>query len=75
MKVIELLSKSHNRNDFDCGNEALNLFLRQMARQYIQKGISRTFVLIDSDRPKEIIGFFSLTLCEVRTLKTTALLR
>lgn len=40
-----------------------------MARQHIQKGISRTFVLIDSDRPKEIIGFFTLTLCEVRIEK------
>lgn len=66
MKVIELLDKSHNRKQFDCGLEVLNQFLRQTARQHIQKGISRTFVLIDSDRPQEIIGFFTLTLCEIR---------
>ncbi|WP_013325001.1 GNAT family N-acetyltransferase [Gloeothece verrucosa] len=66
MKQIELLNKSHNREGFDCGNTALNQFLQQTARQHNQKGISRTFVLIDSDRPQEeIIGFFTLTLCEV----------
>lgn len=67
MKVVELLNTSHQREQFDCGNETLNQFLRQTARQHIQKGLSRTFVLIDSARPKEIIGFFTLTLCEVRS--------
>ena len=47
MKVIKLLAKYHNRERFDCGNEALNKFFRQTARQHIQKGISRTFVLVD----------------------------
>jgi len=69
VKIIELLDKFHNREQFDCGSEALNKFLRQTARQHIQKGISRTFVLIDSDRPQEIIGFFTLTLCEIRIEK------
>lgn len=69
MKQIELLDKSHNREKFDCGNLALNRFLQQTARQHIQKGISRTFVLIDDDHPQEIIGFFTLTLCEVRIEK------
>ncbi|OWY65860.1 GNAT family N-acetyltransferase [cyanobacterium TDX16] len=66
MKVVQLLDKSHARESFDCGSVALNQFLKQTARQHVQKGISRTFVLIDSDHPQEIIGFFTLTLCEVR---------
>lgn len=69
MKVIELLDKRHNRDGFDCGNEALNQFLKQTARQHIQKGISRTFVLVDTEESETIIGFFTLTLCEVRFLK------
>lgn len=69
MKVIELLDKHHDRDRFDCGKKALNQFLKQTARQHIQKGISRTFVLIDTEQPKVIIGFFSLTLCEVRVEK------
>lgn len=69
MKIIELLSKSHDRNSFDCGSEVLNQFLKRTARQHIQKGISRTFVLVDMEQPETVIGFFTLSLCEVRTEK------
>lgn len=69
MKVIELLAKFHHREQFDCGRAPLNQFLRQTTQQHIRKGISRTFVLIDSALPQEIIGFVTLTLCEVRIEK------
>jgi ribosomal protein S18 acetylase RimI-like enzyme len=41
----------------------LNLFLKATARQHDQKGISRTFVLTDGT--PVILGFFTLTLCEI----------
>ncbi|NMF63811.1 GNAT family N-acetyltransferase [Brasilonema octagenarum] len=66
MIVIELLGKQHDRDSFNCGNEALNQFLKQTARQHIQKGVSRTFVLVNTEQPEAIISFFTLTLCEVR---------
>jgi GNAT superfamily N-acetyltransferase len=69
VKIIELLNKSHNREQFDCGVEILNRFLQATARQHIQKGISRTFVLIDRNCPQNIIGFFTLTLCEFSSEK------
>lgn len=69
MRVIELLDKHHNRDSFDCDSEALNKFIKQVARQHIQKGISRTFVLIDAEQPQTIIAFFTLTLCEIRVEK------
>lgn len=60
---------SHDRSSFDCGNQALNQFLKQTARQHIQKGISRTFVLVDAEQPSTVLGFFTLSLCEVRAEK------
>lgn len=69
MKLIKLLDTFHERDNFDCGSEALNLYLQQTARQHNKKGISRTFVLIDSAQPQTIIGFFTLALCEVRTIQ------
>ncbi len=66
MKQIELLGKHHDREGFDCGENALNQFLQRTARQHIQKGLSRTFVLVDTEQPSVIIGFFTLTLCEVQ---------
>ena len=65
MRKVELLDKHHNRNSFDCGNEALNQFLKQTARQHIQKGISRTFVLVNTEQPEIIMSFFTLTLADV----------
>jgi ribosomal protein S18 acetylase RimI-like enzyme len=66
VKIIEPLNKLHNREQFDCGVEILNHFLKATARQHIQKGISRTFVLSEEER---IIGFFTLTICEIKSEK------
>ena len=69
MRKLELLSKSHDRDGFDCGNEPLNLFLRQTARQHAERGISRTFVLVEEDDPdpKPILGFFSINRCQIKS--------
>jgi len=64
MLQIEALDR-HQRNKFDCGEEALNIFLQTLARQQQEKGISKTFVLVDLSMPETIIGFFSLMACEV----------
>ena len=73
MRKIELLAPSHDRDGFDCGSEPLNLFLKQTARQHAQRGISRTFVLVEEDAapPKTILGFFSLNLCQIRSESLT----
>jgi len=64
---IEALDASHDREGFDCGVEALNLYLRQVARQHIAKDIARTYVLIDEGKrvPKPVLGFFTLSICQV----------
>lgn len=65
MLLIEELGKQHDRKNFDCGEVALNAFLQTLARQQQEKGISKTFVLVDHSKPKVILGYFSLTACEV----------
>ena len=67
MPKFEELSSEHDRADFDCGEPALNHFLQKTARQHADKGISRTFVLANEPDPVRIIGFFTLTMCEVET--------
>jgi len=64
---IEPLTKAHNRIGFDCGDQALNHFLQKIARQHMGKGLSKTFVLIDTEQPTEIIAYMSLVVCEVLT--------
>jgi ribosomal protein S18 acetylase RimI-like enzyme len=74
VRKIELLAKSHDRDGFDCGSEPLNLFLKQTARQHAERGISRTFVLVDeaASAPKPIVGFFSLNLCQIKSESLSA---
>ncbi len=68
MSKLELLSRAHDREGFDCGSEQLNCFLRQTARQHSERGISRTFVLVEENaqEPKTILGFFTLSICTVK---------
>ncbi len=65
MLTIESLSKKHNRTEFDCGVDELNKYLQRVARQHLNKGMSRTFVLIDDIKPADIIGFYTLAACEI----------
>jgi GNAT superfamily N-acetyltransferase len=62
---VEGLSPGHDREGFDCGEPALDEYLRKTARQHGEKGISRTFVLVDEEKPSEVLGFFTLAVCEV----------
>ncbi len=68
MLNLELLSRVHDRDGFDCGSAPLNSYLRQTARQHTERGISRTFVLVDevAAEPKSIAGYFTLNICQLR---------
>ena len=57
---IEALSKYHDRKGFDCGEESLNTFLRQFARQNDEKGLGRTYVAVKEGDPK-IYGYYTLS--------------
>lgn len=67
MNKLELLSRDHDREHFDCGVEPLNAYLRGMARQHIEKQISMTYVLVDEAAtvPKPVLGYFTVGMCEV----------
>ena len=63
----EPLGSSHDRGGFDCGVTLLNRYLRETARQHIATGIAKTFVLVEETAvaPKPVLGFFTVSLCQV----------
>jgi len=63
MKLItELLSKKHFRNDFDCGNEILDEYLKKQANQDIKKKLSACFVYTERDEEINFVkGYFTLS--------------
>ena len=62
---IQILGTSHDCNAFDCGTAELNVFLKTMAKQAGTKRMSQTFVLTRTPEPAKILGYFSLTICQV----------
>lgn len=70
----EPISKKHDRESFDCGDEALNEFLRRYARKSHERGGAKTFLAID-DADKSILGFYSLSPASVDYARTPEILR
>lgn len=59
---VVTLDKQHDLKSFDCGNTALNTWLRTTARQHQKKSLSSTFVLVDDESPNAVIGFYTLAI-------------
>lgn len=53
------LDRSHDLKSFNCGNIALDAWLKNTSRQHQKKNISRTFVLMQDET---IIGYYSLAI-------------
>jgi len=61
---IELLEARHGREDFDCGNAALNDFLRRQAGQQQRRGFGKTYVVL-ADNGMDVIGFVTVSVGQV----------
>lgn len=64
MQILPLAG-NHNRQSFDCGRVELNDWLRQVARQHLAKGLSKTFVAVGDEESTDICGFYALALAEM----------
>ncbi|MDR1732315.1 MAG: GNAT family N-acetyltransferase [Synergistaceae bacterium] len=56
---IEKLSKGHHRAAFDCGNDALNNYLRTRAAQDVKHNVTTVFVAVE--KVDDIAGFYTLS--------------
>lgn len=56
-----LNKKEHNRNTFDCGNPALNQYLKQQAGQDQDKRYAVTWVLKVAEHSEEIVAYYTLS--------------
>ncbi|MGA2143591.1 MAG: GNAT family N-acetyltransferase [Bryobacteraceae bacterium] len=71
----EPIGKGHDREAFDCGEEALNEFLRRYARQNHQMGGAKTFLAIDDADNKTILGYYSLSPASIAFARTPESIR
>ena len=57
----EPIGKHHERDSFDCGDAALNEFLRRHARKSHMRGSAKTFLAMDNADGKTILGYYSVS--------------
>ena len=66
MAAIQLLEAEHRREGFDCGDEALNDFLRRQAGQQQRRGFGKTYVAL-ADDDVSVIGYVTVSAGQVAT--------
>jgi GNAT superfamily N-acetyltransferase len=71
----EPIGKTHDRDAFDCGEAALNEFLRRYARRSHDLGGAKTFLAIDDTGNKIILGFYSLSPASIEYARTPEIVR
>lgn len=57
---VELLGKHHDREQFTCGVESLDRYLKTQASQDMRRKANAVFVLVPIDNPEVIAGYFTL---------------
>ena len=65
--LIRRLREDDDRSRFDCGERALNEWLRTVANQHQKKNLSRTYVATLADDDRNIIGYYALAATSVET--------
>lgn len=74
-RQFEELNKSkHDRLSFDCGEDALNVFIRQHAARHMKANVSRTMVLPNSDVTNEANGGKN-SICAFYTITPSSIAR
>jgi ribosomal protein S18 acetylase RimI-like enzyme len=63
MLKFEPIQKHHQRDVFDCGEPALNEFLKKFARQNDENNVAKTFVAVDTD--KNVLGYYSVSAASI----------
>lgn len=57
---VEALASHHDREDFSCGVDSLDRYLRTQASQDIRRKANGVFILVESDKPDVALGYYTL---------------
>jgi GNAT superfamily N-acetyltransferase len=57
---IEALTSHHDREGFSCGIDSLDRYLRTQASQDVRRKANGVFILVASERPNVVLGYYTL---------------
>jgi GNAT superfamily N-acetyltransferase len=66
------LSEVHNRAAFQCGKAPLDRYLQQQAGQDRRRDLAQCFVLVHTDEPATILGYYTLSAASIELTDLTA---
>jgi len=85
IRIVPLDPSLHDRKSFQCGNDAVDRYLRTTAAQATRYYRAATFILATVENPSEVLGYYTLApheyrdgeldLATARTLKVHGLQR
>lgn len=55
----------HDRAGFSCGIPELDDYLRRFAVQHRRQGVSNAYVLVNTEKPSMILGFYTLSAAQM----------
>lgn len=64
-----LATSLHDRAGFRCGVPELDDYIQRFAAQQVVRGVSAVYVLIDSEQPSQILGFYTLSAAQVDVMQ------
>lgn len=62
---IRALDAEAQTADFDCGEKALDEYLKRYATQDIKRGVARVFVASPTEQPQAVAGFYTLSAASI----------
>ncbi len=65
LEDVPLDPSLHDRAGFDCGVPELNEYVQRYADQHRRRGITSVYVLVDTDAPNDVLGYYTLSAAEV----------
>ncbi|MCL1876418.1 MAG: GNAT family N-acetyltransferase [Synergistaceae bacterium] len=68
---IDLLTKVHDRRSFTSGNEVLDKYLKEIARQDTTRDVATVFVATKRSAPRTICGYYTLSTGSIPYLELT----
>ena len=63
--LINPLTSTVDRKEFNCGIKELNQYLARYALQNDKKKIGRTFVAVSGDNPTRVLGYYTVSMAQI----------
>lgn len=71
LEELRFNSEVHDSAAFDCGTPVLNEYLARFATQHRRRSLTQIYVLVDSDAPSILLGYYTLSAAQIDTAQVS----